>query len=163
MANDTPQTRITQALRDQIGVPQHQRVSHPVDLSDIRRWAIAVHWPDAPPRLFWDEDYARTTRFGGIIAPREFNPFSWPAERPAWLAKLEGRQPTGERGLNGGTTETYGAHIRPGDVISTSTSLVKLEERVGRLGLTLYLYHDTRWTNQRGEWVKTRTSISLWY
>ena len=43
---------------------------------------IAVYWPDEPPRLYWDEEYARTTKWGGIIAPQEFNPFAWPPERP---------------------------------------------------------------------------------
>ncbi len=55
------------------------RWSAPIRDSDIRRWALAVYWPAMPPRRFWDEAYARTTRWGGIVAPDEFNPFAWPA------------------------------------------------------------------------------------
>jgi hypothetical protein len=32
--------------------------------------------PEPPPREFVDADYA-TTRWGGLVAPREFNPFAW--------------------------------------------------------------------------------------
>ena len=32
---------------------------------------------EMPPPLFWDEEYARTTRHGGVVAPGEFNPFAW--------------------------------------------------------------------------------------
>ena len=39
--------------------------------------ALAVYYPDVPPRLFWDEEYARSTRHGGIVAPEDFNPFAW--------------------------------------------------------------------------------------
>jgi len=46
-----------------------RRVSYPITVSDIRRWAMAVYYPEEPPRLFWDEEYARATRHGGIVAP----------------------------------------------------------------------------------------------
>ena len=35
------------------------------------------------PAEFSDWLKDATTRWGGIIAPREFNPFAWPAIRPA--------------------------------------------------------------------------------
>ncbi len=36
-----------------------ERVSFPVDFSDIRRWAIGVYWPEIPPEIFVNEDYAK--------------------------------------------------------------------------------------------------------
>ncbi|HZU76165.1 MAG TPA: MaoC family dehydratase N-terminal domain-containing protein, partial [Dehalococcoidia bacterium] len=59
---------------DRKDVWSEPRYSPPVSLSDIRKWAIAVYWPEVPPRIFWDEEYAKTTRWGGIIAPQDFNP-----------------------------------------------------------------------------------------
>ena len=56
-------TYITQEMRDSIGVEKDKRVSFPVAASDIRKWAIAVYWPETPPRLYWDEDYAQSTPF----------------------------------------------------------------------------------------------------
>lgn len=162
-ATAAPKTLITQEMRDKLNVWSEPRISPPVDLSDIRKWAIAVYWPDTPPRIFWDKAYARTTRWGGVIAPREFNPFAWPVERPADLAPKKVRRGPGEHSMNAGQTETYGVPIRIGDVISARTALVKLEECVGKLGLTLFRYTEFRWTNQRGEFVKSRVGISILY
>src|SRR3954469_16209252 len=66
-------------MRSIVGVSAGGMISYPVSASDIRRWAIAVYYPEPPPRHFVDEDYARTTPFGGIVAPEEFNPFAWGA------------------------------------------------------------------------------------
>src|SRR5215217_6356724 len=76
---------------------------------------IAVYWPEEPPRLFWDEEYAGTTRFGGIVAPQDFNPFAWPVRHDpnARAATLRGPMP-GRFGMNGGQTDTYGVPMRPG-------------------------------------------------
>jgi hypothetical protein len=158
-----PTTLITQALKDSLNVWSEPQVSHTVDHSDIRKWAIAVYWPDVPPKLFWDEAYAKTTKYKGIIAPREFNPFAWPAIRPADRAPKPAKRAVGERSMNGGQTETYGVQVRPGDVITAKTALVKMEEKVGKLGLTLYKSTETRWTNQKGEFVRSRVSISIVY
>ena len=51
----------------------------------------------------------------------------------------------------------------PGDVITAKTALVHMEEKVGKLGLTLYKSTEIRWTNQRGEFVRSRISISIVY
>ena len=158
-----PSTLITQALRDSLNVWNEPQVSHPVDKSDLRKWAIAVYWPDMPPRIFWDDEYAKTTRWGGIIAPREFNPFAWPIDRPADRMPKPAKRKVGERSMNGGQTEKYGVQIRPGDVITAKTALVHMEEKVGKLGLTLYKSTETRWTNQKGEFVRSRISISIVY
>jgi hypothetical protein len=154
---------ITQALRDSLNVWSTPLLSHPVDRSDIRRWAIAVYWPEQPPRIFWDEDYSRTTKWGGIIAPREFNPFAWPIHRPPAVFQQNPKRGVGERGMNGGQTEEYGVPIRPGDVISSTSALVKLDERMGKLGLMLYRYTEIVWTNQNNEFVRRRTSIGIQY
>ena len=65
--------------------------------------------------------------------------------------------------MNGGQTEVYGVPIRVGDVIKSTTALVDMNERVGKLGLTLFKYTDTIWTNQNDEFVKKRTSITIVY
>ena len=67
-------TLITPALKDSLKVWSAPEISHPVDRSDLRKWAIAVYWPEVPPKLFWDEEYAKATKYGGIVAPRPANP-----------------------------------------------------------------------------------------
>lgn len=77
------ETLVTADMQEKRGVWENERVSPPVSESDIRKWGIASYWPEKPPRLFWDTDYASGTRWKGIIAPHDFNPFAWPIERPA--------------------------------------------------------------------------------
>ncbi len=145
----------------------------PIAESDIRRWAIATYWPEKPPRIYWDVEYARTTKHGGIVGPPDFNPFAWPVERvqPGRAAMRtaeggrgrDGKSRKGMNAMNGGQTDTYGVPMRPGDVIKSRTRLVDWKERQGRLGLTLYTFTETEWTNQHGELVRRRISTGIQY
>ena len=169
-------TLVTQRMREMQGVWSEPMSSPPIALSDIRKWAIATYWPEQPPRIYWDEEYARSTRFGGIIAPRDFNPFAWPLERPVsmdfWAIDAvlpmpggagEKNAGVGNRGMNGGQTDVYGPPMRPGDVITFTSALLDWNERTTRLGLTLFTRTEHRWTNQRGERVKTRVNTLIRY
>src|SRR5580658_3422188 len=128
-AQDTArQSLVTPDMEARKGVWGDVRTSYPVAASDIRRWAIAVYWPERPPPIFFDEDYAASTRWGGIIAPQDFNPFAWPVERPGMGARPGGARRGGGAGgglrvMNGGQTDTYAAPIRPGDVIAARSRL----------------------------------------
>ena len=150
--------------------------SVPIALSDIRKWALAVYYPDVPPRLFWDEEYARTTRHGGVVAPEDFNPFAWftahgPAMAPNYVGPVRNSGQEAAVGmappqttfmLNGGIEVAYGVRMRPGDVITAGrTRVVDYKERPSRHGLMLLTWTGSTWTNQNGEMVKTvlRTSI----
>ena len=59
-----------------------EETSYPIAASDIRRWALAVYYPEVPPAEFWDEDDPVTVARGGIVAPDEFNPLAWMAKDP---------------------------------------------------------------------------------
>ena len=83
-------TLISPAMEEAKGKWGEPRRSPPIAASDIRKWAIATYWPETPPPIYWDEDYAKTTRWGGIIAPQDFNPFAWPV-RPRCAAAGAGR------------------------------------------------------------------------
>lgn len=142
-------------VKTTVGRELHRVTSPPVSLSDIRKHAIAVYWPETPPRLFWDEEYARQTSWGGIVAPEDFNPFAWPIEG-------SGRYPCGidipdtARTFNGGSEAEYFAPIHPGDTITAAETMVDVYQRTGRTGRLLFLVSETRWTNQQGELVKTQ-------
>jgi acyl dehydratase len=159
-------TLISPAMQEAKGKWGETRRSPPIALSDIRKWAIATYWPETPPQIYWDEDYAKTTRWGGIIAPPDFNPFAWPVRRQA-PAGAAGR-PGAEGGprltsMNGGQTDTFGVPMRPGDVISARSRLQDFNEREGRFGLMLYSFTENEWTNQKGEFVRRRISTSIRY
>jgi hypothetical protein len=154
------------------------RRSVPIALSDIRKWALAVYYPEVPPPLFWDEDYAAASRHGGIVAPEEFNPFAWftadgPVMAPSYEGPIRDVGPEASFGvappettfiLNAGLEATYGARMRPGDVITASPSkLVEYKERESRLGLMLLTTTEVTWTNQRAEMVKIARQTSIRY
>ena len=65
--------------------------------------------------------------------------------------------------MNGGQTDTYGAPMRPGDVITARSRLSDWRERDGRLGWTLYTTTEIEWRNQDDDRVKTRMSIGIRY
>src|SRR4051812_38588826 len=67
---------VTDEMRSILGVSLGGSVSYPISASDIRKWAMAVHFPQPPPRHFVDVEYARTTPFGGVVAREEFTPFA---------------------------------------------------------------------------------------
>ena len=174
----TPErTHITPQMRDVVGLELRRGTSFPITDSDIRRWAIAVYYPEPAPRLFWDADYAAGTAHGGVVAPEEFNPFAWMTQPepdapatprvPAGFVSPEetlGLAPAPPTNLiNGGTEVTYGVRMRPGDVITSVSRLADYSEREGRLGLMLFTATEDTWTNQRGETVKTSRSTLIRY
>lgn len=180
MGTAEPATLVLTEMIDLKGVWGPLRVSPPITASDIRKWAIVVYWPDTPPKVHWDADHAAGTRWGTVIAPRDFNPFAWPilsqpdrtgaAGSDRWydaeaaiMARNDGTPEVGWRGMNGGQRETYGVAMAPGDVISTRSRLFEWEERTTRLGLTLFMLTETEWRNQRQELVKRRVSTLIRY
>lgn len=170
------ETYISDEMRAAIGTEEGRSVSFPISESDIRKWAIAVYYPEPPPRLFWDADHAATTRYGGIVAPEDFNPFAWitpEGPRPPYQPTAEGvnsreinlgiEPPPTSHILNGGAEIEFGARMRPGDVITSVSRLHSYSEREGRLGLMLFTVGETVWTNQNGEVVKTTHGTSIRY
>lgn len=159
---------ISEEMRGIVGRPYEQRRTFPIDATAIRRWAIAVYYPERPPREFWDSDVP-----GGIVAPAEFNPFAWMAAeevevapagppvdprhaRPGGLELRLGVQPPDlKRALNGALQVTYGEVMRVGDVIFGTTAIIGYTERDGRTGPMLLTEVESRWKNQRDELVKT--------
>lgn len=158
---------ITERLAAAVGVWNEQGLpSFPIDRSDIRRWAIATYWPQEPPRLYWDEEYARTTKWGGIIAPDDFNPFAWPVvpldAGPARYVLPAPDEP-GQRMLNGGVKFHFIQPMRPGDVISGRWRVQDATEREGRMGQMLYIKLERELRNQHDELVRTRIDTVIRY
>jgi hypothetical protein len=166
---------ISDEMRAAVGTEMGRSTSFPISESDIRKWALAVYYPDPPPQLFWDAEYAATTRYGGIVAPEDFNPFAWltpRGPRPAGEgmasvgsqeARLGIEPPPVRFGLNGGTASEFGARMRPGDVITSVTRLHSYTEREGRLGVMLFTITESTWTNQHDELVKVARQTSIRY
>lgn len=168
---DTPQkTVLTDAMRGIVGKVMRESVSYPIAASDIRKWAMAVYYPDTPPRRFWDESTE-----GGIIAPEEFNPFAWmtvkptaddpPVSQTAFSEAELGVEPPAYKAIL--LTEIRVTHsgvsMRAGDVIRSTVRITDYFEREGRMGHMLYTTIADALTNQNDEWIRTTESVFVRY
>ncbi|MCH2172905.1 MaoC family dehydratase N-terminal domain-containing protein [Myxococcota bacterium] len=147
-----------------IGREMEPAESLPVGANEIRRWSMAVHYPERAPDRYYDEAVAARGPWGGLVAPRDFNPFAWMqdgAKRMPWM-RTSGSEP-GTRVLNGGQRNFYFERIRPGDVITATTTLADAYEREGRNGTMLFLITQRSWSNQRGELTRIGQMTTIYY
>ena len=174
--NGDGQSLITDAMRAWVGAKAPPLTSPPISESDIRRAAISIYWPEVPPRIYWDAEHAAQTRWGGIIAPEEFNPFAWMIGRAhvgphpdhlddtqAALEAARSLRPPGAppNFLFGGVDTVYHERMRPGDEITSVITATDLYERSGRLGAMLFYITEETWTKQTGAVVKTTRNTNI--
>ena len=154
-------TYISEEMRACVGSDLDRRVSFPITSSDIRRWAVAVYYPELPPRRFWAAPVGSMDS-SALATPEDFNPFAWlvaePAGPPPSLRDPEEvlgiASPDAAVRLRGGMSVDYGVPMRPGDVITSVRCLGGYAEREGRRGPMLLTTISDTWTNQRDEVVK---------
>ncbi len=130
-----------------------------VEKGAIKKFADAVD--DRNP-LYWDEDYAAKSKYGGIIAPPGF--FGWP---PSWeenltfpihtdirevadraLAKLGA-----PRGLDGGIEYEFFLPVRAGDSLAVLPRIADIIERQGEKSRLYFIITELTYTNQNGDVV----------
>lgn len=171
-----PDPLVTDDMRALVGRRFGEARSYPVDRNDIRRWAIAVHYPQLPPAHYLDDEAAERSLGHGMVAPEDFNPFAWATADPALQTQEEGFDPDfiehqfGVPGpgsitnLNSGLDTEYGVRIRPGDVI-TKVSWVDeyVEKESSRMGRMLLTYIVTEFTNQDDELVRRTRQLGIRY
>ena len=162
--NAAPGTFLTQETIDEIGRTLPPVAAPPVGANDIARWALATYWPEPPPARYLDADVAAEGPWGGIVAPRDFDPVAWMPNRPwagDWLWGM-GTEP-GQRILNGGQHNRYGEPIRPGDVISVTRRFVDVVERETKRGPMVFFTSEFRCENQDGALVRLGEQTSIYY
>ena len=155
---------LEQRCLDRVGETTASQHSLAVGANDIRRWAIACYYPEPPPPNFYDEEPAAQCPWGGLVAPREFNPFAWMTNYrlgDPWLRGM--RNEPGYRVLNGGQRNRYFAPLRPGAVVSETSRLADVYEKEGRMGTMLFFVNERRWTNQHGDLLRVGNQTTLYY
>jgi acyl dehydratase len=145
----------------------------PVEAGHILMFSRAVG--DANP-VYSDEEYARRTEAGGIIAPptfaqasAQFDPdyFLRPRIGKEWFGS--GRNPTGAAvpgaasgGLHAEQHFEYHRHLKAGDVLSATVKPGKTWEREGRRsGRLLFSETITEYRDEKGELVITARSVGV--
>ena len=145
----------------------------PVEAGHILMFSRAVG--DANP-IYADEDYARRTDAGSIIAPptfaqasAQFDPdyFLRPKIGKEWFGS--GKNPTGAAsagassgGLHAEQHFEYHRHLKAGDVLSATVKPGKTWEREGRRSGKLFFSESiTEYRDQTGELVITARSVGV--
>lgn len=130
-----------------------------VEKGAIRRFAEAVGDPNP---VYRDEEYARKSRYGTIIAPPGF--FGWPTQPATGSALLVDFQPElieamAKEGyslasaLDAGIEYDFHQPLRAGDTLAATTALKDLRERTGRTGKMVIFIMETSYINQHGNLV----------
>ena len=136
--------------------------TYEVEKGAIARFVEAVGDPNP---LYWDEEYARKSRYGSIIAPPGF--FGWPVRRRG--------EPSGDlmtlganlakagygRILDGGVEWEFLKPIRAGDKLTVTSVIRNIVERSGRTGKTVFMFRETTHTAQNGETVATARQTTI--
>lgn len=130
-----------------------------VEKGAIKKFADSVG--DTNP-LYWDEDYARGTRFGGVIAPPGF--FGWPTmwkKAMPFFSELRSHviDTISDAGytriVDGGIEYDFYLPVRAGDTLSAVSEVKDIYEREAKTGKMLFSVTETTYTNQNAEIVAT--------
>ncbi len=144
---------ITQSMRDAIGV-ESDPVINEIEKGAIVKFAQAIG--DTNP-IYNNEEIARNTKYGGLIAP------------PTFLRSMKVGAPKAEfknpytANVDGGSEWEYFEPIRPGDLISVTTYIADIHERNGRLGNMLITVRETKYTNQFDKIVALQRTTGIAY
>jgi len=144
---------ITQEMRNAIGV-ESEPVVNEVERGAIIKFAQAIG--DESP-IYNDEEAARETRYGGIVAPPTFL-----RSMRVGSNKVTVQSPY-PANLDGGSEWEYFEPIRPGDLITVTQYLADVHERHGRLGNMLIMVRETKYVNQFGNVAALQRSTGISY
>jgi hypothetical protein len=151
----------------------------PVEAGHILMFARSVG--DENP-IYFDEDYAKKSEAGGVIAPPTFvqssaqfdpdyglrpkigKPWFGSGKNPTGLTRTEGGGGGGGGGggLHAEQHYEYHRQLRPGDVLAATTKPGKTWEREGRRsGKLVFSEGVTEYRDQKGELVITARSVGV--
>ena len=127
-----------------------------VEKGAIRRYADAI---DDENPLYWDEEYAKKSRYGGMIAQPGF--FGWPTKFkgmalltfPKLLEEITPilAQEGYGRTLDGGMEYDFILPIMAGDTLKATPKVISVTERETKTGKMIFLIIETTFINQKGE------------
>ncbi|MGW0025948.1 MaoC family dehydratase [Rhodococcus sp. NPDC003383] len=131
----------------------------PCSGSDIRRWVMAMDYPNP---LHWDEEFARESRFGGIVAPQSIAvalDYGHGAQ-PACVGRIPGSHLI----FGGEEWWFYGTPVRPGDKLFQDRRFHDYKVVETKFaGPTMFSRGDTVHRNQHGALVAKERSTAIRY
>jgi acyl dehydratase len=143
-----------------VGVPLGgAHLKEPITVNDIRRWVQGMQNPNP---AYFDEEYAKDGRFGGIVAPQSFvvNTSDSHGAAPSIQGRIEGSHML----FGGDEWWFYGPRIAPGDRIGQERVLAGYEVKETKFaGPTVFSHGETTYTNASGQRVAKQRCTSIRY
>ncbi len=131
----------------------------PCSATDIRRWVQAM---DYPSPIHWDEEFARMSPFGGIVAPQSFTVAMDYGHgcHPAGIGRIPGSHLI----FGGEEWWFYGPRIRPGDKLFQHRYFDGYKVADTKFaGPTVFTRGDTAHHNQHGAPVAKERATAIRY
>lgn len=154
---------ITEEVKAQIGKGPEPVTGDPILARDIRRYALAIEDPNP---LYHDENYAKKSKYHGVIAPLGYVVWSaqsykknvFPSEtREDGIPKeavLMIMPPVPlQRAVRAGDEFEFFQRIHEGDVITCKMRLAEVYQKEGKTGPMVFSTTESTYTNQKGELV----------
>jgi len=134
-----------------------------IDAGAIKFFAESIMDPDP---LYRDEQYARSTKHGEIVAPPTFyggatSVRNTSSDDPRTVSSTYVPTPPGSVGLNGGDDFELLAPVKPGDTLTCREKVVDAYEKQGRSGHLIFVVREKTLTNQHGEVVLLHRATSV--
>ena len=143
-----------------LGKPmQPARTRDPLAPNDIRRWAQAMHYPN---RLHYDDDYAKNSRFGRLVAPQSFAVATDDGHGagPACVGSI----PDSHLIFGGDEWWFHGPLIFPGDLVHNERIPFDYTVKQTKFaGPTCFQRGDNNYYNAAGDKIATQRSTSIRY
>lgn len=145
---------ITPEVKAMIGIEKTFSSPEEVGRATIRRFAIAVGDPNP---LYWDEEFAQNTRYGGIIAPPTMifelnhNLGDDISEEDGGYSDKILLPPPLTRFVRGGNEYEFFQPVRPMDKITVKRKISQIYEKEGKGGPLVFVIIELTYTNQKGE------------
>jgi acyl dehydratase len=131
----------------------------PCSSSDIRRWVMAMDYPNP---IHWDQEFARNSQFGGLVAPQSFVACMDVGHgvQPACV----GRIPQSHLIFGGEEWWFYGGRLRPGDLLFQERRFHDYKVSDTKFaGPTMFQRGDTIHRDQHGTVIAKERATSIRY
>ena len=169
---------ITDEVKAAIGAESEPvEAYHAVEPSEVRRFHHATM---DPARRYWDGEWAKQSRYGGLVAPPAFpaHAFRRPPDAPDPLDQMgdpdfDGRNRRMRPGLppvevplvrllNGGYDYEFFRYARHGERLFVKSCFKDIYQRDGKSGTMVFVVIEDLYSNERGEpLLKTTNTLIL--
>jgi acyl dehydratase len=154
---------LTDELRGFIGREVTYTAPEEIGRASIRYFALAL---GDPSPLYRDEDFARATRHGGIVAPPTFvcetcQYLEGPPDEDGYMGHVWPLPLASRRFVRGGNEYEFHQPLRPDDRLTVTWRIADIYERPTRQGDRLFVVSEVRYANQRGELLAVNRETSV--